>query len=82
MTSSTAALVPGLTALDERVLRALEDVAPAPAERVVRQLYPVTRRSAGASPAMAREAVEVLHGLERVGRAHERDGRWHVGARP
>lgn len=75
MPTSSAQLVPALTALDERVLRALDP--PAATADVVRRLYPVSTRSAGASPEQAQEVLEVLRGLQCVGRARERAGLWH-----
>lgn len=79
--ASTASLVPALTRLDERVLAVLTPDGRAVAA-VVRDLYPVTLRSSGATPAQHREVVEVLHGLECIGRAHQHDGLWRLGSAP
>lgn len=81
MTTSTAALVAALTRLDERVLDAVARCSPpATTARVVRELYPVSTRSAGATPDQAREVAEILRGLERAECIHEIDGVWHLRA--
>jgi hypothetical protein len=79
MITSTAALVPALTRIDQRVLAVLDDHG-REVRAIVRELYPVTTRSAGATPEQRREVVEILRGLECVGRAHERDGLWRIGS--
>lgn len=83
MTTSTAALVAALTRLDDRVLAAVARAqSPKTTARVVRELYPVSTRSAGATPAQAREVAEVLRGLERAECVHELDDVWHLGPAP
>lgn len=76
MTMSVAKLVAALTPLDERVLEAVAYASPASTDAVVRALYPVSTRSAGATPDQAREVLEVLRGLERAECVRERAGEW------
>lgn len=78
MPLSSAALVPALTRLDERVRATLDPREGQTDQDVVKRLYPVSTRSRGATVDQEREVVEVLHGLARTGRATVSDGLWRA----
>jgi hypothetical protein len=75
---SSAALVPALTRLDERVRATLDPREGQTAPDVVKRLYPVSTRSRGATVGQEREVVEILHGLAHTGHATVRDGLWRA----